>query len=60
MEKQLSAYLKRNKMTQTAFANLIGVHRSVVNHWLSGYCKPANGRIMKVAKLTGIKVEDLL
>jgi transcriptional regulator with XRE-family HTH domain len=60
MEKQLRRYLKRTGMTQSQFARLVGVHRSVVGHWVSGYCKPANGRKAQIAQVTGIKLEELL
>jgi transcriptional regulator with XRE-family HTH domain len=60
MQKQLRAYFKRSGTNQNQLANTLGVHRSVVNHWMKGICKPAKGRIFQVADITGIKIEDLL
>ena len=60
MKKQLRAYLKASGMNQNQLAVKLGVHRSVVHHWLSGYCKPAKGRLFQVAAVTRIKIEDLL
>jgi transcriptional regulator with XRE-family HTH domain len=60
MQKQLKAYLKSAGINQSEFARRVGVHRSVVSHWLTGYCKPERDRIQQIAKVTGIRVEDML
>jgi DNA-binding XRE family transcriptional regulator len=60
MQKQLQAYFRRSKTNQNQLAKTLGVHRSVVNHWSQGVCKPAKNRVFQVSEITGIKVEDLL
>jgi len=60
MQKQLRAYLKRTGINQNQLAVQLGVHRSQVSHWMKGYCKPHRKRIGHIARVTGIKIEDLL
>ena len=37
----LSSYLKENNLTQTKFADIVGVKQSQVSEWLKGKAKPA-------------------
>jgi len=60
MKKHLKAYLKREGINQNELARRLGVHRGVVSHWMTGYAKPNRNRVVKLAQLTGIRLEDLL
>ncbi len=37
---EMAEYMKRHKMTQTAFAQALGVSPSAVCYWFSGHRKP--------------------
>lgn len=46
--------------TQADIARELGVHRSLVNHWIMGRRKPSRKLLKPLSRLTGIKIEDLL
>ena len=45
----LKEFLIVNNMTQTAFANAIGVKQSQVSEWLSGKAKPGYDTLRRIA-----------
>ena len=48
------------KMTQEFVAETIGVSRQAVSKWESGASDPSTTNLMALAKLFGVKAEDLL
>lgn len=62
--RSLGAVLKQNRinrnMTQEFVAETIGVSRQAVSKWESGASDPSTTNLMALAKLFGVKAEDLL
>ena len=56
----LRAYRTENKMTQEFVAESLGVSRQAVSKWESGASDPSTTNLIALAKLLGVKVEDLL
>jgi len=52
-----SAYAERSDLTQTAIANELGIHRSVVNRQLRGYQDMTLGRVAELAFVLGFEPE---
>lgn len=52
----LPEYLKTNKITQTAFAERMGVCQSLVSYWVNRKVRPSLELIMKINRETGGKV----
>ena len=48
------------KMTQEFVAETLGVSRQAVSKWESGVSDPSTTNLMALAKLFGVKAEDLL
>lgn len=64
MQKSLAEALKESrtqcKMTQEFVAETIGVSRQSVSKWESGITDPSTSNLIALAKLYGVKVEQLL
>ena len=59
---KLKEYLEKKNMTQTEFAELVGVQKAVVGFWVEEYSSPRLLHAMRVVKITkkAVKLEDLL
>lgn len=60
---ELREYLKRvtrPKYTVAELAARLKVHKSLITMWRSGARKPGRDKLKQLAKLSGIKIEDLL
>lgn len=57
MEK-LAAYLRAHRLTQKAFASVIGVTEGAVSQWLSGG-NISLKKLARIQEITGISVQDL-
>lgn len=51
---------EKANLTQQDVAAALGITRSAVSRWESGRKKPSSGRLLRLAKLYGCTVEDLL
>ena len=64
IQKSLAEALKESrtqcKMTQEFVAETIGVSRQSVSKWESGVSDPSTSNLIALAKLYGVKVEELL
>lgn len=58
--KALKRHLKRKRMTQSEFATLIGVSQPTVTYWLNGSKTPTADKLVRIADLTGLTVDELL
>ena len=47
-------------LTQDEAARRIGVHRVSLANWENGECKPSSENLVKLAKLYGCTMEDLV
>lgn len=56
----LKEYLSERAMTQTEFANSIGVKQSQVSEWLSGKAKPSYDILKRMALECGISADYFL
>ena len=56
----LKEYLEINGLSQTAFADLVGVKQSQVSEWLRGKAKPGYDILKKISKATGISADYFL
>lgn len=45
----LKEFLQENNLTQTAFANKIGIKQSQVSEWLSGKAKPGYDMLKQIS-----------
>lgn len=52
----LAQYLHREKLTQSAFAERLGVRQSFVSRLIRGEAKPSLGTAFRIEKLTGGEV----
>jgi DNA-binding transcriptional regulator YiaG len=48
---EMAAYMKRHKMNQTTFAQVMGVSPSAVSYWFSGRRKPNITNFLSFLKL---------
>ena len=46
----LKNFLKENNLTQTSFANIIGVKQSQVSEWLHGKAKPGYDLLKNISE----------
>lgn len=51
---------KRNRMTQAALASVLGVRQNTVAQWETGARTPSARRLLQIAKLYGVTVDELL
>jgi len=56
----LKAHRRQCKMTQEFVAESIGVSRQAVSKWETGRSDPSTSNLIALAKLFGIRAEDLL
>lgn len=60
---KLQQFLEENtkpKFTAQALAAKLKVHQSLITMWRTGARKPGRAKLKELARVTGIKVEDLL
>ena len=50
---------ERAGLTQTQFAEKVGVSRGVVWHWENGDSAPTSARIPRVADVLGVAIDEL-
>ena len=64
LKKSLGEVLKENrircKMTQEFVAESLGVSRQAVSKWESGASEPSTSNLIAIARLYGVRPEDLL
>ena len=58
--KKLETLRKQNELTQEALAEKLGVSRQAVSNWELGNASPDTDNLIALAKLYGVKVDDLL
>ena len=51
---------KRHRMTQAALASVLGVRQNTVAQWETGTRTPSARRLLQIAKLYGVTVDELL
>lgn len=56
----LREFLINNNLTQTAFANIVGIKQSQVSEWLSGKAKPSYDILKKMALAFNISADYFL
>ncbi len=56
----LREFLINNNLTQTAFANIVGIKQSQVSEWLSGKAKPSYDILKKMALTFNISADYFL
>lgn len=56
----LKAFLMENNLTQTKFAELVGVKQSQVSEWLKGKAKPSYDILKLMAKAFSISADYFL
>ena len=56
----LEEFLKLNNLTQTEFANKIGVKQSQVSEWLNGKAKPGYDILRRMATAIGVSADYFL
>lgn len=57
----IKTYLATNKISQQAFARLVGVTPAMVSHWVTGRCLPTPERAAQIERATSCRLtrEDL-
>ena len=53
----LHYFLKDNDLTQTRFAEIVGIKQSQVSEWLKGKAKPGSDLIKQISKTFGISAD---
>lgn len=56
----LMAYREQRQISQAKLAEELGVTRASVSRWESGSRKPKRGLLPKIARKTGIPIDELL
>ena len=56
----LEEFLKLNNLTQTEFANKIGVKQSQVSEWLNGKAKPGYDILRRMATVFDVSADYFL
>lgn len=59
-EEILREFLLINNLTQTAFANAIGVKQSQVSEWLNGKAKPAYDTLRRISLAFNVTADYFL
>lgn len=57
---RLRRYLDDEGLTQAQFAAMVGVKQPTVWEWLNGESKPSADRLIKIGRITGISIDELL
>lgn len=58
--KRLKRYLEENVISQVEIARQLGVTQPTVWEWLNDESKPTADNLMKLSRVTGISIDDLL
>lgn len=58
--KALRRHLKRHGMSQAEFARAMGVSQPTVWYWLNGEKTPTADKLVRIADMTGLTVDELL
>jgi transcriptional regulator with XRE-family HTH domain len=53
----LKYFLKDNDLTQTKFADIVGIKQSQVSEWLKGKAKPSYDLLKQMSKAFGISAD---
>lgn len=56
----LRAYLESKNLTQAQFADQMGVKQPTVCDWVNGKVFPSRERLLKIASITQLPLEELL
>lgn len=59
-EEILKEFLILNNLTQTAFANAVGVKQSQVSEWLSGKAKPGYDTLRRISLAFNVSADYFL
>ncbi len=59
-EEILEEFLINNNLTQTAFANAVGVKQSQVSEWLKGKAKPGYDILKRMSLAFGVSADYFL
>lgn len=57
---RLRQYLEDRQITQAQLAQLMDVKQPTVWEWLKGDSKPTADRLVKLSRVTGISIDELL
>lgn len=57
---RLRTWVDDNDLTQQALADRLGVKRTTVCQWLSGYYQPSRKALQELSQLTGLSLDELL
>lgn len=58
--RRLKQFLLDSKMTQSELAEQMGVSQPTVWEWVHGDSLPTVERLIKISKITGISIDDLV
>ncbi len=53
-------FMRKNKLSKTAFAKTCGISTALLTKILSGYCNIGLTKVIKIAKVMGIKFTKLI
>lgn len=56
----LRTYLETKKLTQEQFADQMGVKQPTVCDWVNGKMFPSRKRLLKIARITQLSLDELL
>ena len=59
-EEILKEFLLINNLTQTAFANIVGVKQSQVSEWLNGKAKPGYDTLRRISLAFNVSADYFL
>ena len=59
-ENSMALARKKAKLLQKDVADMLGVHRSSIAKWETGVAMPRAGTLVKLAKLYGCTIDDLI
>lgn len=59
MEISIAACRVNAKMTQTEFAEAIGVSLPTITNWEKGKTEPRIGHLRKISEISGIPIDDI-
>lgn len=56
---KLHQFISTSNLSQAQFAEKIGVTTSMISLWINGKRVPSVGKLKKLAKVTGLTMEEL-
>lgn len=57
---RLRTWVEDKKLTYQQVAEKLGVQRTTVGQWISGYYVPSRQALENISRLTGLSIDELL